>query len=161
MHELLIRRSAWWSTRRSGQISLEFRAGLGKVRRGLDRAPRLPLPREVTRPFPAEVVRDLIGIARLLYRTWRAANPADTRLPELVAIGKDLRTAAIMASATQPGTRRHRQAWELAEVATHRLGSILDAYVAVKPLITSAFRAVDETAEPTEREAKRLARQRR
>jgi hypothetical protein len=31
----------------------------------------------------------------------------------------------------------------------------------VKPLITSAFRAVDETAEPTEREAKRLVRQRR
>jgi hypothetical protein len=115
----------------------------------------------VSRPFPTGVVRDLIGIARLLYRTWRAANPADTRLPELVAIGKDLRTAATMAGATKPGTRRHRQAWELAEVATHRLGSILDAYVAVKPLITSAFRAVDETAEPTERETKRLARQRR
>jgi hypothetical protein len=140
---------------------VEFRARSGKVRQGLDRAPPLPLPREVKRPFPAEVVRDLIGIARLLYRTWRAANPADTRLPELVAIGKDLRTAATMASATQPGTRRHRQAWELAEAATHRLGSILDAYVAVKPLVTSAFRPVDETAEPTEREAKRQARQRR
>lgn len=29
-------------------------------------------------------------------------------------------------------------------VATHQLGSILDAYVAVKPLITSAFPAVAE-----------------
>jgi hypothetical protein len=115
----------------------------------------------VPRSFPAQTVRDLIGIARLLYRTWRAANPADTRLPELVAIGKDLRAAATMASATKPGTRRHRQAWELAELATHRLGSILDAYVAVKPLVASTFRAVDESAEPTEREAKRLARQRR
>ncbi|HKY38433.1 MAG TPA: hypothetical protein VJN18_20965 [Polyangiaceae bacterium] len=66
-----------------------------------------------------------------------------------------------MAAAAKPGTRRYRQAWELAEVATHRLGSILDAYVAVKPLVTTAFRAVDETAEPTEREAKRQARQRR
>jgi hypothetical protein len=113
------------------------------------------------RPFPSETVRDLIGIARLLYRTWRAANPGDRRLPELVAIGKDLRTAATIASASKPGTRRHRQAWELAEVATHRLGSILDAYVAVKPLITSAFHSVDETAEPTERDAKRVARQRR
>lgn len=113
------------------------------------------------RPFPAQTVRDLIGIARLLYRTWRAANPADLRLPELVAIGKDLRAAVTMASATKPGTRRHRQAWELAEVATHRLGSMLDAYVAVKPLVTSTFRSVDETAEPTEREAKRQARQRR
>jgi hypothetical protein len=115
----------------------------------------------VPRPFPAQTVRDLIGIARLLYRTWRVANPADTRLPELVAIGKDLRAAVTLANATKPGTRRHRQAWELAEVATHRLGSILDAYVAVKPLVASAFRTVDESAEPSEREAKRVARQRR
>lgn len=113
------------------------------------------------RSFPAQTVRDLIGIARLLYRTWHGANPGDARLPELVAIGKDLQTSLTIAAATKPGTRRYRQAWELAEVATHRLGSILDAYVAVKPLITSAFRAVDESAEPTEREAKRLARQRR
>jgi hypothetical protein len=115
----------------------------------------------VPRPFPAQTVRDLIGIARLLYRTWRSANPFDTRLPELVAIGKDLRAAATLASATKPGTRRYREAWELAELATHRLGSILDAYVAVKPLVASAFRSVDESAEPTEREAKRLSRQRR
>ena len=110
------------------------------------------------RPFPAQTVRDLIGIARLLYRMWRAANPADTRLPQLVAIGKDLRSASTLANATKPGTRRYREAWELAEVATHRLGSILDAYVAVKPLVSSAFRTVDESAE---REAKRVARQRR
>lgn len=113
------------------------------------------------RPFPAQTVRDLIGIARLLYRTWRDANPADTRLPELVAIGKDLRAASNMAAATKPGTRRHREAWELAELATHRLGGILDAYVAVKPLVSSTFRSVDESAEPTERETKRIARQRR
>jgi len=70
-----------------------------------------------------------------------------------------LQTSLTIAAASKPGARRHRQAWELAEVATHRLGSILDAYVAVKPLITSALRAVDESAEPSEREAKRLARQ--
>lgn len=46
-------------------------------------------------------------------------------------------------------------------MATHRLGGILDAYVAVKPLVVAAFDAVDETAEPSERELKRLARQRR
>ena len=47
-----------------------------------------------------------------------------------------------MASATKPGTRRHRDAWELAEVATHRLGGLLDAYVGVKPLVASAFEIV-------------------
>jgi hypothetical protein len=115
----------------------------------------------VPRQFPTQTVRDLIGIARLLYRTWRAANPGDTRLPELVAIGKDLRAAVTMAAASKPGTRRHRDAWEMAELATHRLGGILDHYVGVKPLVVSTFNAVDETAEPNEREAKRMARQRR
>lgn len=66
-----------------------------------------------------------------------------------------------MARATEPGTRRHRDAWEVAEIATHRLGSILDAYVAVKPLVVSTFRSVDESAESTELEAKRVARQKR
>ena len=66
-----------------------------------------------------------------------------------------------MAAASKPGTRRQREAWELAEIATHRLGGILDAYVAVKPLVAATFGTVDESAEPSEREAKRLARQRR
>jgi hypothetical protein len=103
----------------------------------------------------------LIGIARLLYRTWRAANPGDRRLPELVAIGKDLQAALTLAAGSKRGTRRHREAWELAELSTHRLGGILDAYVGVKPLVTSTFDMVDETAEPSERAQKRLARQRR
>jgi hypothetical protein len=127
----------------------------------VDAGSALPLPRGVPRPFPAQTVRDLIGIARLLYRTWRAASAGDTRLPELVVIGKDLQAALTMAAASKPGTRRHRQAWELAEVATHRLCGILDAYVAVKPLVTSALPAVDESAEPSEREQRRAARQRR
>jgi len=115
----------------------------------------------VPRPFPSQTVRDLLGIARLLYRTWRAVNAGDTRLPELVAIGKDLQAALALGAASKAGTRQQRQAWELAEVATHRLGGILDAYVGVKPLVVSAFDTVDEAAEPSEREAKRLARQRR
>lgn len=98
------------------------------------------------RAFPSQTVRDLIGIARLLYRTWAAASKRDTRLPELVSIGKDLQSALRMARDTKPGTRAHRDAWELAEVATRRLGSLVDAYVGVKPLIASVFDRVDETA---------------
>jgi hypothetical protein len=115
----------------------------------------------VPRAFPAQTVRDLIGIARLLYRTWHGSNATDSRVPELVAIGKDLQIAQTLAAASKPDTRRHRDAWELAEVTTHRLGGILDAHVAVKPLVASAFRTVDQTAESTERDAKRVARQRR
>ncbi|HYJ09330.1 MAG TPA: hypothetical protein VEX18_09975 [Polyangiaceae bacterium] len=113
------------------------------------------------RQFPYETVRDLVGIARLLYRTWATANNRDARLPDLVAVGKDLQAAATMAKASTPGTRRHRQAWELAEVSTHRLCGLLDAYVGVKPLVTAALVAVDETAEPNEREAQRRARRAR
>ncbi|RYZ01164.1 MAG: hypothetical protein EOO73_36415 [Myxococcales bacterium] len=40
------------------------------------------------RPFPTQTVRDVIGIARLLYRTWKGHGIAgDKRLPELVAVG--------------------------------------------------------------------------
>ena len=64
-----------------------------------------------------------------------------------------------LAARSKPRTRQHRDAWELAELATRRLGGILDAYAGVKPLVVSAFATVDESAEPSEREAKRLARQ--
>lgn len=66
-----------------------------------------------------------------------------------------------MAAASPPGPPRHREALQLAELGTHRPGGILDAFVAVKPLITAALPAIDETAEPSERESRQLARQRR
>ncbi|MES1183072.1 MAG: hypothetical protein ABUL60_04610 [Myxococcales bacterium] len=78
-----------------------------------------------------------------------------------MAIGKDLQAPLTLAGSSKPNSRGHRQAWELAEVATRRLGGILDAYVAVRPLVVSAFAPVDESAEPSEREAKRMASQRR
>jgi hypothetical protein len=115
----------------------------------------------VPRPFPAQTVRDLIGIARLLYRTWATHQLAnDSRLPELVAVGKDLQESLRMAK-TAHSPRQMRDAWERAELATRRLGYLIDAYTGVKPLVESAFTLVDPTAEPSEREAKRVARQRR
>src|SRR4051812_29878055 len=63
----------------------------------VDAKTQLPLLRSVPRAFPAQTVRDLIGIARLLYRTWHSANAGDGRLPELVAIGKDLQTSLTIA----------------------------------------------------------------
>ena len=81
----------------------------------------------------------------MLYRTW-SVNRTDTRLPTLVAIGKDLQQSLVLARGSKPGTRQYRAAWELAELATRKLGYIVDAYVGVKPLITAAFDRVDETA---------------
>jgi hypothetical protein len=113
------------------------------------------------RQFPAATVRDLIGIARLLYRTWSQHGITnDSRLPELVAIGKDLQESLRLAKTAQR-PRQMRDAWERAELATRRLGYLIDAYTGVKPLIESAFPLVDQTVEPSERESKRMARQRR
>lgn len=99
------------------------------------------------RPFPAQTIRDLIGIARLLYRNWSSHGlQQDKRLPELVAIGKDLQTALKLSRVARPNTKQQREAWELAELATRKLGYLVDAYVGVKPLITSAFDVVDQTA---------------
>lgn len=99
------------------------------------------------RQFPVETVRDLIGIARLLFRSWKSHRvEGDGRLPELVAIGKDLQTSLRLARGSHPGTKRHDEAWELAEVATRRLGSLVDNYVGVRPLITSTFDAVDQSS---------------
>lgn len=98
------------------------------------------------RPFPSETVRDLIGIARLLYRTWASHGIGkDARLPELVAIGKDLTESLRMAGRAR-SPRDHRDAWERAELATRKLSYLLDAYVAVKPLVEATFDAIDMTA---------------
>jgi hypothetical protein len=103
----------------------------------------------VPRPFPSETVRDLIGIARLLYRTWAAHGVnRDPRLPDLVSIGKDLQSSLRQAKAAR-SPRQHREAWERAELATRKLGYLLDAYAAIKPLVETAFQLVDETAADT------------
>lgn len=99
------------------------------------------------RPFPTQTVRDLIGIARLLYRTWKSHGPkGDKRLPEFVAVGKDLQAALRMARGAKDPSRQLNEAWELAEVATRKLAYMLDAYQPVKGLVISAFDTVDQSA---------------
>ena len=92
------------------------------------------------RAFPAQTVRDLIGIARLLYRSWDGHGiERDARLPELVAVGKDMRTSLLMArNARTP--KQTRDAWELAENATRRLCAMVDAYTGVTATL-QAFQA--------------------
>jgi hypothetical protein len=114
----------------------------------------------LARPFPSQTVRDLVGIARLLYRTWRGANAGDTRLPERVAIGKDLSASLTMAANTsKPGNPPLPPS-----VGASRDG---DAPARRYPLMRTSSSnrssltmaaAVNESAEPNECEQKRLAR---
>ncbi len=53
----------------------------------------------------------------------------------VVPTGKAVRRGLRVARDAKPGTNGGREARELTERATRRLGGILDAYVGVKPLI--------------------------
>jgi hypothetical protein len=90
------------------------------------------------RPFPARTVRDLIGVARLMYRALASASVRDGRLPELVGLGRDLQQALAMARDSKPWTQQQHDAWQFAEIATRRLCRIAEP-LGVKHLIESAF----------------------
>src|SRR5689334_19754103 len=64
--------------------------------------------------LPVETVRDLLGIARVMYRSARARGASAQQLAELAKIGDKLRTALDL-SKTTPGTLGHRSAWNHAE----------------------------------------------
>jgi hypothetical protein len=75
------------------------------------------------RPLPREVVRDLLGITRALFRAERAkAMPDPSRLARLEDIGKQYRRALDMAGKYGPDTMGGRAAFNWAEKATAQLG---------------------------------------
>jgi hypothetical protein len=71
----------------------------------------------MTRPFPHEPVRDLIGIARAMY----LCEQDKTRQAELAEIGKALRDAAELALKAPPESLGAKAATKRAEEATDRL----------------------------------------
>lgn len=77
-------------------------------------------------PFPVEAVRDLLGIARSLYRAERDGAGDPVRLQELVEIGKLLKLA-LRLSKPGPGTLGHIAAWRWAGEGTERLGALVGA----------------------------------
>lgn len=88
-------------------------------------------------PFPREVVRDLLGITRALYRAEVAKpNPDRSRVERLLQIGQLYRTALEMAKYA-PDTIGGRAARAKAERATAALGE----YVADSELMAPAVAA--------------------
>jgi hypothetical protein len=84
------------------------------------------------------VVRDLLGIARALYRAERARTlPDGQRLAQLEEIGTQLRRALEL-SIGEPDTMGHRAAWGWAEQATKALGDFVGDSMPLAPLITAA-----------------------
>jgi len=89
-------------------------------------------------PIPAEVVRDLLALARALYAAFAKMGPAyDGQLFKLRGIGFQLNLALEKAAKGKAGTFANRSAWLIAEKATADLGALVDAYLPARALITA------------------------
>jgi hypothetical protein len=113
-------------------------------------------------PLPRALVEDLVAIARMLYRSWRAQRAPQHKLRELTAVGRKLRQALELAS-MPVATVQHAEAWRLAEEATEDLGRLVGSEERTLTLVTAVFQGLDRPERPSifrEREAERL-RQRR
>jgi hypothetical protein len=91
-------------------------------------------------PLPRAVVRDLLGIARALYRA-ELAGAADAlqraRLARLEEIGHMLRQALEL-SRVEPDTIGHRAAWSWAEKGAAALGSFVGESMPLAPVVRAA-----------------------
>jgi hypothetical protein len=98
------------------------------------------------RPFPAEALRDALGLVRLLYaaRKLEGDVPADD---PLVAIGRDLRTALSFANCEE-GSLGYRAAMERGARALARLAGEARAGEGASVLaVVARARVVGEAAE--------------
>ncbi len=93
-------------------------------------------------PFPIELVRDLLGIARSIHRLWATHGDAKRKLAELRVIGTDLRIALELAGKCEPGTVGHAAAWNRAERATKALGELIDAFEGLRPVVLATTERV-------------------
>ena len=88
-------------------------------------------------PIPIECLRDLLGVARALYVSWRRDGLGPIEMEELRSVGEDLRAAYQLARRSRPGMSAHRAAWTKAERATRRLSEILSAHETIRELVGS------------------------
>lgn len=113
-------------------------------------------------PLPRMLMQDLIAIARMLFRSWRASGVPERKLRELTRVGQKLHQALELSN-MPVATTQHAEAWRLAEEATEDLGRLIGTEERTLALVAAAFRGLSRP-EPRslyqEREAERL-RQRR
>ncbi len=108
------------------------------------------------------LIEDLVAVARMLYRSWRAKQVPQHKLRQLAQVGRKLRQALELAK-MPVATLEHAKAWELAEAATEDLGRLVGSEERTVTLVTAAFRDLDRARPASlyqERDAERL-RQRR
>jgi hypothetical protein len=90
-------------------------------------------------PFPREVVRDLLGITRALFRAERAKPaPEVARVERLRQIGQLYREALDMGTRYGPDTMGRRAALGKAEQATTALGQFVEGSELMAPAVAAA-----------------------
>lgn len=72
-------------------------------------------------PFPISTARDLLGVARAM---WRSALPETEERRELEEAGRKLKTAIDMARVAVLGSDKLERAWRLAEEATEQIDRV-------------------------------------
>ncbi|HXK17864.1 MAG TPA: hypothetical protein VNG33_08680 [Polyangiaceae bacterium] len=108
------------------------------------------------------LLQDLLAVARMLYRSWRAKKASQHKLRQLSQLGKKLRQALELAK-MPVATLEHAKAWELAEQATEDLGRLVGSEERTVTLVTAVFDGLERPTQPSlyqARDAERL-RQRR
>ena len=88
-------------------------------------------------PFPKEAARDLLGIARALYLTFKNMGPAYDKPRERVRHIGD-RLARAIEKSEKIGDWSRSTAWMMAEEAAQELGELVDVYLPAKNLIAAA-----------------------
>lgn len=98
-------------------------------------------PTMLPRSFPREVVRDLLGITRALFRAERSkSSPDPSALARLEDIGRRYRRALDMAGKHPPDTMGGRAALSWAMGATEDLGKYVADSEAIAPVAATAAR---------------------
>ena len=108
------------------------------------------------------LIEDLVAVARMLYRSWRAKKASQHKLRQLSQVGKKLRQALELAN-MPVATFEHAKAWQLAEEATEELGVLVGSEERTVTLVTAVFHGLERPERRSvyqERETERL-RQRR
>jgi hypothetical protein len=104
------------------------------------------------------LLEDLVAIARMVFRSWRAAKVPEHKLRQLTLVGKRLCEALELGKAPV-ATQEHARAWELAEQATEDLGRLVGSDTRVISLVSTAFQKLDRPVRTSlfqEREAAKL-----
>lgn len=89
--------------------------------------------------FPHEVVRDLLGIVRSLYRATLVNDPKNVvLLQELVDIGQALNRALDICARLRAGTPAYNESWRQADRACKALGKLANPSMHLSSIVRAS-----------------------